>query len=109
VRSRDEIMREWERRAAHYEEQRDPYSEGWKDALDWAMREVEMAKVYLKRVTEHETAECCDMRCDDCYFDDRPYCPRDEQGNLKCVPNGIFRRATAREIAAYLKRHPEAR
>ncbi len=54
MRNRDEIMREWKRRAAHYEEQRDSYSEGWKDALDWAMGEVDMAKVYLKRVPEQK-------------------------------------------------------
>ncbi len=44
-----------------------------------------------------------------CYFryvtDD---CPKGPNG-LMCAPYKIFRLATKREIAAYLKRHPEAR
>ncbi len=112
MRNRDEIMREWKRRAAHYEEQRDSYSEGWKDALDWAMGEVDMAKVYLKRVPEHASVICRDVKNRPCVFQVggrtiTDNCPHDRHGNLMCYSGYCFRLATKREIAAYLKRHQE--
>jgi len=57
---------------------------------------------------------CHDINRKYCVFRTAKYaaehkCPRDERGLLLCMADYVFRLATPREIAAYLKRHPEAR